>query len=356
MSAATHNFFIEQGSDFQITFRYLDTNQVPVDLTNYCASLLWKPVTGQGVAQGFSSAVSPNSIGNTPETAWTLKKDNLGNIVFSLGYIFTKRILWSDAVYDLYITDSSNPPKKYRIATGSISIQRDNFPECATSTNGYCADCEALQFQPPTTATTTPTPTGTNGNGSPITTPTPTISDIDLCSTVCNELDLYSVMYTGDGMSITDNAISSGTINIQNTGVIQNIEVIINKLKHSYPQDLSLILIPPTGNKILLSAHNKIVNNNPVNGFSFMFSNKAASGVYLNNASNNSYINILDKTTIYNFNNETLSNTLQDWIGLTGIGNWTLLIKDDDINSSGSIDSWGMVISYEPPPLTIDEI
>ena len=81
MSAAIHNFFIEQGSDFQITFRYLDTNEVPVDLTNYCVSLLWKPTVGIGFPQGFSSTTSPTVIGNTPNTAWTLTRDSLGNIV-----------------------------------------------------------------------------------------------------------------------------------------------------------------------------------------------------------------------------------------------------------------------------------
>lgn len=163
-------------------------------------------------------------------------------------------------------------------------------------------------------------------------------------------------MHTGSGINLLDNSISSGTIHIPNTGTIQNIEIMIDKLKHSYPQDLSLVLIPPTGNKILLSAHNKIINNNPVNGFSFIFSNRASSGIYLNNASNNSYINILDKTSSYKLGTETLSSSLQDWIGSSISGNWTLSVRDDDIGSSGTIDSWAIVATYVPPELTIDEI
>lgn len=358
MSAAIHNFNIEQGSDFEITFKYLDSNQNPVDLTNYCVSLLWKPDVGS--PQGFSSSSSPSVPGFSPINAWTLKKDNLGNIVFTLSYIFTKKILWSNAIYDLYITNASTPPKKYRIATGQINAIKDNFPECALSSDGYCSDCTGLQFvvQPATTlpgTTSTPgiTPTIT-GSGTPNVTPTP-LPEIDLCATICNELDMYAIMYSGAPIFIVDNSMVSDTINITNTGVIQNIEIMINKLKHSSPQDLVFLLTPPSGDKILLSSHNKITNNNS-NGFSFIFSNKAASGVYLNNALNNSYINILDKTSSYKLNGSALSANLYSWIGSAVSGDWSLSVIDDDIGTSGSIDSWNLIMTYEPPPLTIDEI
>lgn len=357
MPAANHNFFIEQGSDFEITFQYLDSNQNPVDLTNHCASLLWKPID-IGFPQGFSSSVSPAVPGSSPSNAWTLKKDNLGNIIFTLSYIFTKQIRWSNAVYDLYITDSSTPPKKYRIATGQITTIRDNFPECATSSAGHCTDCNALQFvletPVPTVTNTVTTSTSGSTSGTPTVTPTP-LPEMDLCATICNELDMYAVMHSGSAITILDNSVSSGTINIPNTGTIQNIELMVNKLKHQSPQDLVFLLTPPTGNKVLLSSHNKI-SNNISTGFSFIFSNKAASGVYLNNALNNSYINILNKTSNYNYNNEILSTNLQSWIGSSASGDWTLNIIDDDIGVSGSIDSWNLIVTYEPPPLTIDEI
>ena len=35
MPAANHPFSIEQGSDFQITFRYVDENNISVNLTNW---------------------------------------------------------------------------------------------------------------------------------------------------------------------------------------------------------------------------------------------------------------------------------------------------------------------------------
>ena len=42
MPAANYNFTIEQGSSFAISFQYLDNEQNPIDITNWCARLRWK--------------------------------------------------------------------------------------------------------------------------------------------------------------------------------------------------------------------------------------------------------------------------------------------------------------------------
>jgi subtilisin-like proprotein convertase family protein len=167
-------------------------------------------------------------------------------------------------------------------------------------------------------------------------------------------------MYTGSSITIDDNSASSGTISISDMREIQNIELFVNKLKHQHPQDLAFVLVTPNQDKILLSAHNKILNNNIVNGFNFVISNKAVPGTYINNVANIPYqipyVNILDKRSSYNFNNETLLADFDHLIGTSPSGDWTLIIKDDDIGTSGSISDWGLVIAYKPPPFTIDEI
>ena len=53
MPAANHSFSIEQGSDFQITFRYLDENNTRVNLTNYY--VLFKFVTNTGQIYSFDN-------------------------------------------------------------------------------------------------------------------------------------------------------------------------------------------------------------------------------------------------------------------------------------------------------------
>ena len=42
MAAGKYDFSIEQGSSFRIDFIYKDSNKNPVDLTNWCAQLIWK--------------------------------------------------------------------------------------------------------------------------------------------------------------------------------------------------------------------------------------------------------------------------------------------------------------------------
>jgi len=348
MAAANHNFSIEAGSDFQITFQYLDENQNPIDLRDYCVSLLWRPLSGAGFPQGFSSS-QPTSLNNE---GFTLIKSTNGNIIFSLSYNFTKKITWTQAVYDLYISDGALTPRKYKLSTGTIDLIPNNFPECATQTTDHCTDCNSLIFDSVGPVQPVPTPTGS------IPVSTPSLMDSDICAMVCDDLDMYAEVYKGGEFFIFDNSEVSDTISIANTGIIQNIEIVINKLKHQHPQDLAMILVPPTGDKILLSAHNKILHNNVVNGFSFVFSNKASSGTYINNVTNNSfqvpYVNILDKTSIYNYNNENLSSNLQSWIGSVPSGDWSLITKDDDIGTSGTLQDWSIIITYVPPALTIE--
>jgi hypothetical protein len=53
MAASKYDFTIEQGSSFKISLIYKDSNGVPVNLTGWCARLIWK--TNTNVTQTFSS-------------------------------------------------------------------------------------------------------------------------------------------------------------------------------------------------------------------------------------------------------------------------------------------------------------
>lgn len=339
MPAATHNFYIEQGSNFEITFQYLDNNSQTVDLTNYCALLRWK--TNNGNIYIYSTKANSKQ-------GYSFSTDSTGNIKFSLPYTTTRNFKFDSAVYDLDIKEISTGVdlQQFRVATGQISIVKNNFPECPDGSLGYCNSCEDINGDPFVQVTTVPstTPGVTPTISGPPATPLP---ELDLCQLICGELDLYATIYSGSGISIVDGSIVSDTITIDDSRAVQNVEVSIQGLRHSNPQDLSLILEPPFGDKILLSSHNKI--SNYVNGFSFIFSNKAGSGVYINNASNNDYVNILDKTDIYNFNDETLLSGLSHLFGNSPSGNWTLHVKDDDVGTSGTLDKWNLIITYFPP-------
>ena len=51
MSASKYDFIIEQGSSFRLSLVYKDDSGNPVDLTNWCARLVWK--TNKNITQTF---------------------------------------------------------------------------------------------------------------------------------------------------------------------------------------------------------------------------------------------------------------------------------------------------------------
>lgn len=51
MSASKYDFIIEQGSSFRLSLIYKDDSGNPVDLTNWCARLVWK--TNKNITQTF---------------------------------------------------------------------------------------------------------------------------------------------------------------------------------------------------------------------------------------------------------------------------------------------------------------
>jgi subtilisin-like proprotein convertase family protein len=343
MSAAIYNFFIEQGSDFQITFEYLDTNNNPINITNYCIRLRLKDNNNK--IRVFSSDVICSN--------YSILKNTNGVIIFKLFADFTKSFDFDNAVYDLDIT-STDGIENLRLATGRIEIIKNNFPECSSSLDPICGDCRNIgcaesegvsQEIDPVSPIVTPTITSTIPNN-PC-----SMSQEDLCGYLCQDIDMFGALYSGSGFTINDNTISSGIIEISKTGILTNIEVSIDKFKHSNPQDVSCLLFPPSGDPILLFSHNKINNYSSLSGLSFTFSNRAAPDIYLNNRSNSHfYLNILDKTNIYKFNNYNLLNSMNHMTGHDIPGQWTLILKDDDPIGSGSIDGWNVILTYEPPP------
>lgn len=53
MPASKYDFPIEQGSSFKLSLVYKNNSQIPIDLTDWCARLIW--TTDEGSVQVFSS-------------------------------------------------------------------------------------------------------------------------------------------------------------------------------------------------------------------------------------------------------------------------------------------------------------
>lgn len=333
MPAANYNFIIEQGSDFVLNFQYNDQNNNPINLSSKCIVLQW--ITDDGtIKQVFSSGANANYEIND----WSITGDNTGSIRLRIAANLTKAFNFNTAVYDLDIITPGDRLRNIRLSTGVITLAKRNLDvldTCPVNTD-------------PFVVLTTPASTATDNL--PTLTPTVTVTSVgteDLCLPEdCLNLDIYSVVYTGSGLTIPDLSSVSGYVTTTDIRPIENIELAINKLKHNNPSDLWFMLTPPSGDTILLSANSKIPAFN--NNFSFMFSNKANPDSYLHNISNGGLCNIYNKTSEINYSNQSLASDFTHLFGASVTGNWTLVIKDTDPVGSGLIDSWKLIITHAP--------
>jgi subtilisin-like proprotein convertase family protein len=329
MPATIYNFNIEQSSDFYISFQYLDENGNNVDLTNACVQLRYLTNLGaQGTFTNGGSGTNKPTLFNS--YGYTLTSNRSGLIELTISTARTSTYAFDSAVYDLdiqfdQISSGSKRTKNIRIATGTITIGKKNFIDIGS--------CD------PNSIGGTPTPSGPT----PTPTPTPTNSS-DLCFPECvgGGLDIFSVVYPSPNTHIvipdctaqnTSPGHAISTISgIYDPRPIENIEVAIVGLNHANPQDLIIELTNPLGN-YSLSQSNKISNYSA--GFNFIFSNKAASGVYVNTVSNGGYCNSFE---------DLMTNVTPGYVAPTG--DWTLNIYDNDVGVSGYIDSWKLIVTY----------
>ena len=308
MAAANYNFYIEQGSAYKLTFLYTDQNNSPVDIRDYCVLMQW--LTNTGDTYTFSNRYTGDD--------YDFQSYADGSIILQIPARITNTYVFDSFVYDL---DLQEPTEQYpggglttyRLATGSVGMIKRNIPTSLP-------DCANVSSSVNNLAKS--------------------------CDNECNNLDVYSVIYNGNSLNIPDNSSISDTIIINDSRLIDNVEVAINGLNHDSPQDLMFILAPPSGNKILLSANSKILNYK--SGFSFMFSNRASNGSYISNVVSGGLCNIADKTSTTAYNGETLISNINGLIGSSSVGNWQLIVVDNDPGVSGTVSSWKLIVTYQP--------
>lgn len=299
--ADIHDFTIETGNTFEITFSYTDEDGVPLDLANHCVFLRW--LTDTGEEYSFSST--------NITTDYELLSDSSGNIIFRLPPRATQAYAFNSATYDLEIqapneTYTGSGFEITRLVSGSISFINKSV----------VVDIDSLNCDPYL---------------------------IPKQNNIYRIADINDSQYTGGSIATSATGSGSDTITITDNYIINYADILINGFNYRFPQDLRILLTPPAGNTILLAGHEKITNNST--GFNIIFSNTAASDKFLHNGLSNEPVNITDKTSIIKYNNETLSASLSDLQGLSSLGNWTLTIIDDDPLKEGSIDSWGIIIN-----------
>jgi hypothetical protein len=119
MAASRYDFSIEQGSSFALSIVYKDGNGNIIDLTGYCARLMWK--TNNGTIKVFSSL-------DTNYSEYWLNIDAvLGKIVFMLPSDITNSLGFKMAKYDLELQSGTDlyvggGKQTDRILYGLISV------------------------------------------------------------------------------------------------------------------------------------------------------------------------------------------------------------------------------------------
>jgi subtilisin-like proprotein convertase family protein len=304
--AAEYNFTIEKGSAFEIIFIYTDGETLqPINIQNYSVYLRWRD-NANNLFTATNCVIT---------TDYSLRTTSEGRIIFQLPAKTTNLFDFDSAIYDLEL---QSPNEQYtgsgytltRILYGTITIVNKNV-------------AAPIPLEPCKIVS-------------------------DQCQDLCCDsriLDPDSYSYPGSGIYLTHTGSGISTINVVDSGIINFIDISLNNLNHSSPQDLRILLHPPSGDKILLSGHDKITNNRP--NFNFTFSNKAQSTSYLYNTSNFGYINIQDKTSIIRLNNENLLSSTSHLIGSPSVGPWSLIIFDDDPEISGYLESWNIIFGMD---------
>jgi hypothetical protein len=144
MPAAEYNFSIEKGTSFVIAFEYKDDNQIPINMTNWCARIRWIEDQESPVIRTFST--------NTRNSDYELTIDPLlGKVILKLSASFTSSLNFGTARYDFELQEPndlySNGGKKiFRILQGAISLLSRNVPgddafDCDTYVQNDCGTC-----------------------------------------------------------------------------------------------------------------------------------------------------------------------------------------------------------------------
>lgn len=119
MAASKYDFAIEQGTSFKISLVYKDQNGNPIDLTNWCARIVWK--TNSGSTQIFSSE-------NIDYSVYKFTIDDInGKLTLMFPASTTNSFSFNTAKYDLELQspdDLYSGGGKYttRLLFGTINI------------------------------------------------------------------------------------------------------------------------------------------------------------------------------------------------------------------------------------------
>lgn len=126
MAAGIYNFTIEQGSTFQRTFKYKDSNGDPLSLANHDIFMdIRESVDSPTTILDISEEQGIKSDGSTvSNTNFTVSSSN-HQFTLTIDADTTASMSFNTAVYDIEIKDNSTPPVVTRLLQGKIKLSKE---------------------------------------------------------------------------------------------------------------------------------------------------------------------------------------------------------------------------------------
>lgn len=137
-----------------------------------------------------------------------------------------------------------------------------------------------------------------------------------------------TVITNSTDMAICDLCTINSTVNVSSHFVIQDLNVLLNSLNHSYDADLVIRIFAPTGTSVLLSDRRGGSGNNFQN---VVFDDSAARSISQGEAPFNGTFRPEEALSVFN--------------GIDAFGTWTLRISDVASLDTGTLRSWGLDIT-----------
>ena len=322
------------------------TNNSPSSTGGAVASYSVSPALPAGLALSTSSGI----ISGTP-TAVTSASNYIVTATNSAGSTTASLNITVKDVAPSVLTYSSNPAT-YRKGAAITN----NTP---TNSGGAVVSYGVSPALPAglTLNTTNGVISGTPTAATPTTSCTVTASNSGgsataLLAITVNDFLTYS---NSSAITINDRAAATpypSTITVPSTsGTVIKATVSLNGFNHTYPSDVDILLVGPSGQKLLLMSD--AGGTADVVNASISFNDTASASL-----PNNSIISGTYKPTNNDTNSDTFpspapaspyATTLSTFIGTNPTGVWSLYVRDDDQQDAGTI-SGGWSISFEVSP------
>ena len=275
MAATEYNFAIEQGTIHAVDFRYLNSSQSPIDMSNYCVILRIQPLDGPN-----TNLITLTTTGNSTSPAYSFKLvPPEGRIQLRIPAETTNSYTWATASYeleiispDLFYNGGSRIVK--RLLQGSITLRRRlipalSLPSCTVSEEGieqvYGSELDLSSY---------------SITDSCVGSPCEFIGGNATIYSLSNPNSDQSVMYLQDRVLANNENIFGKSnpfplsVSVTESRTIERIDVFIDGLTHSNPTDVRLMLAH-NGSGVLLFDQNKFSDNNKPRNLSFIISDYA---------------------------------------------------------------------------------